>query len=910
MLPIVAPKHWGLEPSFFLVLLVCCVSRELRSEHFEGFESKTATWRLLGADNRSTLKVRKRVTDEKHGGFSCEYLRIATGEGSYAHVGHEIPPAAVIAELAPSIWIKANKPGYQFMARATLPRTISSKTGKPVTTLLYGPLYTDAGYWQKLSFSNIYTAFERQIRIMRSQTTESIDPREAVIDMVVINAYGGAGETEMWVDDLEIKGHIAPRRIAEPFPASSQPGDANRVEPKAEAFEFRGGKTLVNGRPIFIRAIEHNGESLAHLSELGFNAVVLSRPSDAKMRDAAARNNVWLISPPPVDVAGATLDSRYDRVIGWYLGDHFTARDLALCRLRAEELKRFDLKRRMILCGVGSSLWNFSRLVDVPIVSRGGSFSAYDKKTQIDWLRNKHQLVRPGGVLWQSIATQAPDSMTQQLLTIFPRETTHPLPEMSQLRSFALRAIAGGARGLFFTSRESLQSPTSSARLRSNMLRRLNIELAHIEPWAASGELMPDLQTASTDFRITSLRLENSRLISVFHNSPDQQFTTSPSEEKPISFADETASTSARAWLLQPANLEPVRTRRRPGGLEISLSVTQNTTLAIITENAATLREITNRLATHARESSQLDYNITQTELTRAAGVIGKLEGFGQTLPQAAEQLGQIRANLQQAERLMLGGDYRASGFYSAKAMRVLQNVRRMHWERAALAFPSAVASPLCCSFQTLPRHYELGDLLKTGKWGVNHLAGGTLENLNHLTQTNWKNQRNSDSQLNTVVQIDPAAARSGGGGLRLKAWPKQNQQSLSTVETAPVWITSSPTPVKAGTLVRINGWAKLTKPVQGSSDGLVIFDSIGQSALAHRVVESGEWKEFTLYRAVAKDTDVVVTFALTGIGEAWLDDISITPISLPTLFPKPLTVGSNSTETLPRPDLSKTIRN
>ena len=35
-------------------------------------------------------------------------------------------------------------------------------------------------------------------------------------------------------------------------------------------------------------------------------------------------------------------------------------------------------------------------------------------------------------------------------------------------------------------------------------------------------------------------------------------------------------------------------------------------------------------------------------------------------------------------------------------------------------------------------------------------------------------------------------------------------------------------------------------------------------------------WRELTLYRAVPQNGDLTVTFALTGIGEAWIDDLAV----------------------------------
>jgi hypothetical protein len=45
---------------------------------------------------------------------------------------------------------------------------------------------------------------------------------------------------------------------------------------------------------------------------------------------------------------------------------------------------------------------------------------------------------------------------------------------------------------------------------------------------------------------------------------------------------------------------------------------------------------------------------------------------------------------------------------------------------------------------------------------------------------------------------------------------------------------------------------------------------------LADRIRVTDGWREFVLYRAASRDDHVTVTFALTGLGEAWLDDVTI----------------------------------
>ena len=61
-----------------------------------------------------------------------------------------------------------------------------------------------------------------------------------------------------------------------------------------------------------------------------------------------------------------------------------------------------------------------------------------------------------------------------------------------------------------------------------------------------------------------------------------------------------------------------------------------------------------------------------------------------------------------------------------------------------------------------------------------------------------------------------------------------------------------------------------------------MITDSLGGAELAERVPVTSGWQEFTLYRGASKDSDVTVTFSLTGYGQALIDEVTIRTIDLP----------------------------
>ena len=121
-----------------------------------------------------------------------------------------------------------------------------------------------------------------------------------------------------------------------------------------------------------------------------------------------------------------------------------------------------------------------------------------------------------------------------------------------------------------------------------------------------------------------------------------------------------------------------------------------------------------------------------------------------------------------------------------------------------------------------------------------------------------------------------PEAARSGRLGLRLAVTAVDPKNPPAVVETPPVLFTSPPVQVEAGQIVCVYGWVQVPAPITGSADGLLIVDSLGGEALADRIGQTKGWQQFALYRVAPQSGTMWVTFALSGLGEARLDDVAI----------------------------------
>ena len=160
---------------------------------------------------------------------------------------------------------------------------------------------------------------------------------------------------------------------------------------------------------------------------------------------------------------------------------------------------------------------------------------------------------------------------------------------------------------------------------------------------------------------------------------------------------------------------------------------------------------------------------------------------------------------------------------------------------------------------------------------GPNVQAAGDMESLDQMLKAGWQQQRQTPTGIGSDVSLSLADPHAGRSALRLQAWAADPKQAPQAIERPPVWVTSQPRPRPAGT-ARADSRLGQCAAAAGrpATEGLLVFDSLGGSDLGDRIRLTQGWREFTLYRAVPQSGDLTVTFALTGLGEASLDDLSV----------------------------------
>jgi hypothetical protein len=863
-----------------LVVLWLMIFASLAHAQFrDGYESPDPTWKLANADCGVRVATHKRTFEQAHGGASSEHLRLIAGQGTHVYYTLPIDRSPIIDETHCSLWLKSDRARLQLLARVVLPRSLDERTGKPITTLIQGNEYGEIGTWQQLQVKDVPKLLARQLVVLRRQFGSHVDPTEAYIDMLVLNTYGGPGETNVWIDDLEILGVIDPEWANKTTPQGSP--EQNKDEPtsappsKARPAVVDGSVLLVENRPILVRAIEHQGESLEVFKALGFNAVYLSAPPSLELNEEAKRFGLWLISPPPDVNTDPAAAARLDRVITWQLGHGLGSGEVAATRSLAASMRAADRTlQRPCVAGIKSDAWSYSRESELLLWETPWLFSPRSLSAVPTTLRAKAQQARVGAPYWATVHLGPPPQLVEQLGLLDKAAPLTLAADLEQARHATLAALASGARGLVFRSSTRLDGDDEPTHQRAAVLRLVNLELNLIEPWFAGGSAPQELATGDPSLRAVMLQTERSRLVMLTREQPLSQFVMPPVANDTMLLAIPGVPASNRFYHLTTDGLRELQSPIGSSGSQVVIPEAGYASLVAVTQDPLVIQHLTARSEAQRREGVGTRLRLAANSLTNTALVVEEIRGSLRSPPEGEAMLREAQRYLQQANQLLLRRDLTGCYRHTRRAEIVLAQVRRTWWDSVRTLFPSPLASPCCVCFETLPSHVRLAFRLQNGSWTRNGLPAGDCEQLDRLITSGWKQQRHASPDVQTTVELSQDTPHGGAMCLRLSAATNANRDLM--FDEPAVAITTAPLQVREGQIARLHGFVRVPQLLRGSEAALLIYDNQGGPELADTIAHSPTWREFTLYRAIPRDGSLTLTFALQGIGDAFVDDVSI----------------------------------
>lgn len=878
--------------------------------HRDPFEADSTGWNKGRADVPYVVEEHSRTSKASKDGQRSEYLRIQAKQGSFLYYQYPTGRAPISDELSVGLWVKGNRPGCQLMARLVLPNERDPKSLEDrMTTMIRGDVYRLTGRWQRLQIQQITRLVQEQQQLMQEQLRRPINFRDAYIDTLVINAYGGPGVNELWIDGLEIGPIMQLPPPATNVTQGKQTGSNGKPleelprprNDSAAPVTFNGSQLMVGGKRFFFRGVRHSDTPLEVLRTAGFNTIWFDYSTQPNKLRAATDLGFWLVPKLPNELDNKQLVSRNvlghevarfpeaNHVLFWDLGGSLAYEQAQVVGRSAEIVKAADPGRP-----VGGDVWDgfqpYSRHFNLVGVHRWPLMTGLEMTDYRNWLEQRRLLANPGAFTWTWVQTHTPDFFTKLLYNQNSKEKfNEPVgPQPAQVRLMTYTALGSGCRGIGYWSDRFL-ADSHQGRDRLLNVALLNKELEMLEPLLVTVDSPPQwIDTSEKDVKAAVFQTAKGILVLAMWLGDGAQFVPGQSATHHLDIVVPHVPGGNQAWEVTPGEVRGLRATRVTGGTKVRIPDFGLTTALVFTSDT----KLIIRFQEHARGIRQLaaqwTYEQARQELEKVIKIQRELEALGQAVPQSAELMNDAQARLTTAkthwERRLFSEAYREA----QRSLRPLRTLMRTQWEQATKGLDSPVSVPYAVSYYTLPRYWRMVQEIRGTSSGQNVLSGGDFETNAQSTQTAWTPQnitidevdlhaeRVSEYTLKSGAKIQP---KSGRLCAMLEVTPKKGKTPPGALERTYLAVHSPATKIEPGTLVRISAWVCIPEPIKASVDGALFFDSVGGEPLGLRMTKATEWKKISLYRRVPSDGNISVSLALSGIGTVLFDDVMIEPL-------------------------------
>ncbi|WP_145431994.1 hypothetical protein [Lacipirellula limnantheis] len=813
-------------------------------------------------------------------GAASERIVVAAAAGTSAQLAYDLPEAIVLSETRLAAWVSCNRPGAQLAATVILPRAIDDETGEPRRLLIRSNKNGGGGDWEQLDFSDIAKELRSQARVARAHFGGVMDEREAKVTQLVILAPGGAGHTEVWVDQVAMYGVLnVGGKAPGATPNGVVPASAvTPVENTGAATATTSPVAAVSGKPPAVpRIIQWQGEPLEFLQKLGFDAVWMGRPPvDAEIADARRLGMFIVCEPPtPEQMRTLPLDGRFAQVMAWDLGTLTQPGDLELCHRWSQAIEYYEsAPSRPVLLRPTGMTREASRIADLVMIGRPTLGSTISWPAYGSWLVQQRRLVRGGTPLWVNVETHCGAHFASQLGALRGSSAAIVPATFHDLTMATAAAFSVSPRGFCFQSQASLAGGEPENQLRGLALELTNLRLGLAEPWLAGGKSATVAQSSRPDLSGLVVKVERSHLIIPLRWSDQALAPDRKPNSQPISFKLPGVPESSDAYLLSIAGSQRLPAKRVTGGLQLTVDHLPDDAFLLVTEDGYAYSHIERYLRQHAARATHARVELAALRRQQAAQALAALPGID-----ARAELAPVDAQMTAVVETMRRNDNAAAFACAAEAERLLDEALARVGALTAPTLPAGSA-PLPLDWTTLAELRSLEAALPNGS-AAQPLPGGDFEDLNVLLQSGWQRIEQSVAGVKTAVRLSPEAPGQGSYCLELQVQSEAPDGTPPALAASPVWVTSPPLQTPPGHLIEISGLVRVAEAPLGLADPLVIFDSIGGEEGAIRIESSPAWRPFRMVRVPTPGAEMRLTIALGGVGRAQVDGLAVRYIPL-----------------------------
>ena len=877
--------------------------------HRNGFEYAKTVWTRGAADAVHEVLEHATLEQGAHDGQRCEHIKIVGKQGSFVYFQYPLGKAPISDDLTGNVWIKANRPGIQLLARVVLPNERDpSNLETRLTTLIRGEVYKNTGRWQPLDLGRPVPLLREQQQLMQIQLKRPLNFQDAYIDALVLNVFGGPGPTEVWIDDLEI-GPVADGVVPATYRPVSKLGQPVKPGGRGpQIAEFDGTQLLVGKERVFFRGIRYTDTPVKALRSAGFNTLHLDAALPAGTLKEAVDHGFWLVPTMRNDDARYGTPEAFtqaisgfpesDAVLFWHLGGTLAYEQATLTGRKASLVRQADPVR-----AVGADVWDglmtHSRNLQLVGLQRWPLMTTVELPKHREWLEQRRRLAQNTPFVWAWIQTHMPDWYTQLLYERSANsafdEPVGPLPE--QIRLLTYLSLGTGCRGISFSSDRFL-ADSHQGRDRLLGVALLNQELDMLEPLLTTVDGAPEwIDTSVAQVKAAVFRSSRGILVVPMWMGTGAQFVPGQAAASKVTIKIPEVPRSTQAWEVCPVEVRHLSFKRVLGGTEITLNDFGLTSAVVFTGDQRLLIRLQEQAKARRQLAAQFSYDQALYEMGKIVKTQDQLSRLGQAIPDAGRLIADANARLRTAREHWDNHLFVEAYRESQRALRPLRILMRAQWEQATKSLDSPVASPYAVTFFTLPRHWQFMEQISKTTPSSNVLPDGNFEASAVNQQNSWRLDETSLDEVELLAvrtgEVNqPLAGRPGETPtsiatphegrqcLLLQVKPKARAVPPAALERTVVSYTSPSIRLAPGSLVQISGWIRIPAPITASVDGALLYDSAGGEPLAIRLTQPTPWKKFTLFRRVPASGNINVTLALTGVGSVYFDDVRIEPLA------------------------------
>jgi len=907
-------------PLVLLMFLSGTAFRVGAEDYLEGFESEIPSWRFLRYSSQAKVLQQTRTSVHFRSGLHSESLAIETfAQDDRVELVHKLPPAVRFDELKASIWVWADHPGIQAAVRVRLPNQLDERTGQVQVFEVYGDIHAGGGQWQRLAVDLSDRNFEETMRRVRSDLArrvgiKKLDDQGAYVDQLTLRL--AANQKVIWdlkIDDLELGPVIAPKSGTG---ATSETNE--RISPRVRIGDDR---VLLDGQPFFPLIFPYHGEAIETLARSNCNLIWVPNYEDRDLLQKLSEAGLSVMATPPqpdleTDTPEQTgllpFNSSTDPILFWMLDVQIPSSRLQQASAWAEMVRDADRSRgRPILADVMGKEREFHRQLSLVGVSRSILNTTKSPRNYADTLDQRSRTALPGKPKFTLITTEP----AQELIASRPARCTVPIVEPEQIWMQANIALAAGFKGIGYLSFHSLEDDCIGSTERRLAIEIMNYQIRVLEPWLATAKVLQqarvqigkdtttgrspllsrwDLRSGKADdsaaglvaqqIQATVLECDQGLMILVNWLEDNAQYQPGRMVAKDVRILVNQDIVQACEMTTTGLQLHTLGLSTVAGGTEILLKDFNQSAVILITNDGQAKDALNSQLSRIRPMVSEAWANLARAKLTRVRDVHHQLVKIAPPVTNAEPVLREASNLVDKAQKAHEAGKFSEVENLSRNAMAYLRDLQQTHWKIAVRDETSPASSPHTICFQTLPDHWHMKASLKQStKVSDNLLKTGNFDDTDAVF-VGWI--RTTGLPENSSVMTSAALVGPPRNScLQMGAALPRGKTAPGSLEQSPVTMSSPSFLVSAGEIIRVQGRVQIKKSIEGSTDGLLIYDSLAGTVGALRFKEptkNGDWEQFEFFREVASSGEMRLLFELKGLGDVWLDDLQVTAIQRP----------------------------